>query len=201
MARYTGPRQRIARRYREPIFGHHPVLQRKNYPPGQHGRTFRRRKSDYGIRLEAKQKAKFIYGLLERQFRRFFEMAQRMPGNTGENLLQLLESRLDNVVYRMGFAKTRAQARQLVNHKHFRVNGKVVNIPSYLVKPGDVIEVREKSKDLEVIQEALNSSRPGQYHWLEVDRKNLKGRFIEYPQRNEIPEKIEERLIIEFYSR
>ena len=201
MARYTGPKQKIARRYREPLFGESKALKRKPYPPGQHGRGRRRKKSDYGIRLNAKQKAKFIYGVLERQFRRFFALAAKMEGNTGENLIKLLESRLDNVVYRMGFAPTRRAARQLVNHKHFRVNGRVVNIPSYLVKPGDIVEVREKSKDLEIIVDTLISYNPRQYSWLEVDKKEMKGKFLQYPERSEVPENIEERYIVEFYSR
>ena len=201
MARYTGPKQKIARRYREPLFGESKALKRKPYPPGQHGRSRRRKKSDYGIRLNAKQKAKFIYGVLERQFRRFFALASKMEGNTGENLIKLLESRLDNVVYRMGFAPTRRAARQLVNHKHFRVNGRVVNIPSYLVKPGDIIEVREKSKDLEIIVNTLTSYNPRQYSWVEVDKKEMKGKFLQYPERSEVPENIEERYIVEFYSR
>ncbi len=201
MARYTGPKQKIARRYREPLFGESKALKRKPYPPGQHGRSRRRKKSDYGIRLNAKQKAKFIYGVLERQFRRFFALASKMEGNTGENLIKLLESRLDNVVYRMGFAPTRRAARQLVNHRHFRVNGRVVNIPSYLVKPGDIIEVREKSKDLEIIVDTLTSYNPRQYSWVEVDKKEMKGKFLQYPERSEVPENIEERYIVEFYSR
>ncbi len=201
MARYTGPLQKIARRYREPLFGESKALKRKPYGPGQHGRSRRRKKSDYGIRLDAKQKAKFIYGVLERQFRRYFKIAERMHGNTGENLMKVLESRLDNVVYRMGFAPTRRAARQLVNHKHFRVNGTVVNIPSFLVKPGDIIEVREKSKDLEIIVNTLESYNPRQYSWVEVDKKEMKGKFLQYPEREELPENIEERYIVEFYSR
>ncbi len=201
MARYTGPKQKIARRYREPLFGESKALKRKNYGPGQHGRSRRRKKSDYGIRLDAKQKAKFIYGVLERQFRRYFKIAERMHGNTGENFLKVLESRLDNVVYRMGFAPTRRAARQLVNHKHFRVNGIVVNIPSYLVKPGDIIEVREKSKDIEIIVDTLERYNPRQYSWVEVDKVDMRGKFLQYPERNELPENIEERYIVEFYSR
>ncbi len=201
MARYRGPKQRIARRFGEPIFGPHKALERKPYPPGQHGKTKRRKKSDYGIRLEAKQKAKFIYGILEKQFKRLFQKAAKMPGNTGENLMRLLEARLDNVVYRMGFAPTRRAARQLVSHKHVRVNGRVVNIPSYQVKPGDVIEIREKSKDLMVIEESLKHANPHQYPWIEVDKKEKKGKFIHYPERDQIPENINERLIVEFYSR
>ena len=201
MARYTGPKQKIARRYREPIFGESKALRRKPYPPGQHGRSRRRKKSDYGIRLNAKQKAKFIYGVLERQFRRFFKLAAKMEGNTGENLIKLLEARLDNTVYRMGFAPTRRAARQLVSHKHFRVNGRVVNIPSYILKPGDVVEVREKSKDIEIIVETLERSNPRQYSWLEVDKKAMRGKFLQYPEREEVPENIEERYIVEFYSR
>ena len=207
MARYTGPKLRISRRFREPIFGmacEHQKgkgLRKKPYPPGEHGRSRRRKKSDYGVRLEAKQKAKFIYGMLERQFRRFFKMASRMKGNTGENFIRLLESRLDNVVYRMGFAPTRPSARQLVTHKHFRVNGVVVNVPSYLVKPGDIIEVREKSKDIPIIVNAIQRSDFRRFSWIEVDKKAMKGKFLQYPERNEVPEKIEERYIVEFYSR
>ena len=201
MARYTGPKQKIARRYREPLFGESKALKRKPYPPGQHGRSRRRKKSDYGIRLNAKQKAKFIYGVLERQFRRFFALASKMEGNTGENLIKLLEARLDNTVYRMGFAPTRRAARQLVNHKHFRVNGRVVNIPSYILKPGDIVEVREKSKDIEIIVDSIERYNPRQYSWLEVDKKAMKGKFLQYPERAEVPENIEERYIVEFYSR
>nr|BCX00609.1 MAG: 30S ribosomal protein S4 [Bacteroidota bacterium] len=200
MARYRGPRQKIARRYREPIFGPSKALERKPYPPGQHGPNRRGKVSEYAIQLAEKQKAKFIYGLLERQFRNLFEKAQRRKGNTGENLLQLLESRLDNTVYRMGFARTRAQARQLVVHRHILVNGQVVNIPSYLLKPGDIVQVRPKSQNLQVIREAVQRTRR-QFPWLEVDRKTFTGKFLEMPSREDIPENIRESLIVELYSK
>lgn len=201
MARYTGPRTKIARKFMEPIYGYDKYFERKKYPPGQHGLARKRKKlSDYGLRLREKQKAKSIYGLLERQFKRLFEVASRKHGVTGVVLLQLLESRLDNVVYRLGFAKTRRQARQLVTHKHIEVNGQVVNIPSYLVKPGDVISVREKSKNLDIILHAAQGHKNA-YSWLELNTEKLTGKFLNYPEREAIPENINEQYIVEFYSK
>ncbi len=201
MARYTGPKTKIARRFGEPIYGPDKYFERRKYPPGQHGRMRKRRKvSVYGMQLNEKQKAKYIYGVLERQFRRLFKEAQRMKGKTGENLLQLLESRLDNVVYRLGIAPSRPAARQLVSHKHILVNGRVVNIPSYIVKPGDIIAVREKSKTLEVIQNSVKNNRK-KYPWLEWDENLMAGKFLYRPTREEIPEHIQELLIVELYSK
>ncbi len=200
MARYRGPRQKLARRFREPIFGPSKALERKPYPPGQHGRTRRAKESEYAIQLKEKQKVKYMYGLLERQFRNLFEKAARKKGITGENLLKMLEARLDNTVFRLGFARTRPQARQLVTHGHIMVNGQVVNIPSYQLRPGDIIEVRPKSKKLLVIQEAVQRHRRT-FPWLEVDREALQGKFLDYPNREDIPEKIQEYLIVELYSK
>ncbi len=202
MARYIGPKSKIARKFGEPIFGPDKALEHKNYPPGQHGMARRRKKtSEYGIQLREKQKAKYTYGVLERQFRKLFEQAQRSKGITGEELLKLLESRLDNVVYRLGIAPTRAAARQLVGHKHITVNGKVTNIPSFLVRPGDVVAVREKSKTLEVISDALGSKRYVKFAWLEWDNSQFSGKFLNRPEREEIPENIKEQLIVELYSK
>ncbi|HNS29078.1 MAG TPA: 30S ribosomal protein S4 [Tenuifilaceae bacterium] len=202
MARYTGPRTKIARKFGEPIFGPDKVLEKKNYPPGMHGNTKKRRKvSEYGVQLQEKQKAKFIYGMLERQFSNLFEKASRMQGVTGVTLLQLLESRLDNVVYRLGIAPTRAAARQLVSHRHIAVNGKIVNIPSFSLKPGDVVAVREKSKSLEVITDSLSTNRYSKYSWLEWDKDQLIGKYLNNPERSDIPENIKEQLIVELYSK
>ena len=202
MARYTGPRQKIARRFGEPIFGPSRVLSRKNYPPGIHGRFKRGNKvSEYGRQLMEKQKAKMVYGLLERQFRRFFEMASRMKGNTGENLLQLLERRLDNVVYRMGFARTRPAARQLVTHGHILVDGKRVNIPSYLVSPGQVIALSPKAQQREALAKTFQDQSRAKYPWLEVRKSEFAGTFLYVPSRAEIPENIQERFIVELYSK
>jgi len=202
MARYTGPRTKIARKFGEPIFGPDKVLEKKNYPPGMHGSTKKRRKvSEYGVQLQEKQKAKFIYGMLERQFSNLFEKASRMQGVTGVTLLQLLESRLDNVVYRLGIAPTRAAARQLVSHRHISVNGKIVNIPSFSLKPGDVVAVREKSKSLEVITDSLSTNRYSKYSWLEWDKDQLIGKYLNNPERSDIPENIKEQLIVELYSK
>lgn len=202
MARYTGPTTKIARKFGEPIFGPDKVLEKKNYPPGMHGLNKKRKKvSEYGTQLQEKQKAKFTYGVLERQFANTFEKASRMPGVTGEILLQLLESRLDNVVYRMGVAPTRAAARQLVSHRHITVNGKVVNIPSYSLKPGDLVGVREKSKSLEIITESLSSNRHTKYSWLEWSNDQLVGKYMTNPERSDIPENIKEQLIVELYSK
>ena len=201
MARYTGPKTKIARKFGEPIFGPDKVLSKKNYPPGQHGLNRRRKTSEYGLQLREKQKAKYTYGVLERQFRNLFEKASRKKGITGEVLLQLLESRLDNVVYRLGLAPSRPAARQLVLHKHITVNGKVVNIPSYQVEPGDVVAVREKSKSLEVINEALAGFNHAKYSWIEWDESVKGGKFLHVPQREDIPETIKEQLIVELYSK
>jgi len=202
MARYRGPKSKIARKFGEPIFGPDKVFEHKNYPPGMHGLSSRRRKtSEYGLQLKEKQKAKYTYGVLEKQFRNLFEKASAAKGVTGEVLLQLLESRLDNVVFRMGIAKTRAAARQFVSHKHITVNGKVVNIPSYSVKPGDVVGVREKSKSLEEITDSLHSRRSSQYEWIEWDSDQMIGKFLNRPEREEIPENIKEQLIVELYSK
>lgn len=202
MAKYTGPKTRIARKFGEPIYGSDKYFDKRNYPPGFHGPSRRRRKlSEYGIQLKEKQKAKYTYGVLEKQFANMFNKAQRTKGITGEVLLQLLESRLDNVVYRLGIANTRAAARQLVNHRHITVNGRVLNIPSYSVRPGDVIAVREKSKSLEVILNALAASSRSRISWLEWDNSLMTGRFISVPERSDIPENIKEQLIVELYSK
>lgn len=201
MARYTGPRTRIARKFGEAIFGPDKVLSKKNYPPGQHGNARKKKTSEYGIQLKEKQKAKYTYGVLEKQFRILFEKASRTKGIKGEVLLQLLEARLDNVVYRMGLAPTRAAARQLVSHRHIVVNGKVVNIPSFSVKPGQVIGVREKSKSLEVIVDALSGFNHSKYPWLEWDKSSMSGKFLHLPERTDIPENIKEQLIVELYSK
>lgn len=201
MARYTGPKTKIARKFGEPIFGEDKTLQRRNYPPGQHGQNKRRKTSEYGVQLREKQKAKYTYGVLEKQFRNLFEKASRLKGITGVILLQLLESRLDNVVYRLGVAPTRAAARQLVLHRHITVNGKVVNIPSYEVKAGDIIGVREKSKSLEVIQDALAGFNHSKYPWIEWDETIKAGKFLHLPEREDIPENIKEQLIVELYSK
>lgn len=201
MARYTGPKSRIARKFGEPIFGEDKVLSKKNYPPGQHGNNRRRKTSEYGTQLKEKQKAKYTYGVLERQFRNLFETAARTKGVTGEVLLQLLESRLDNVVYRLGIAPTRPAARQIVLHKHVTVNGKVVNIPSYRVQPCDVVAVREKSKSLEVINDNLAGFNHSKYPWIEWDESLKGGKFLHMPQREDIPEPIKEQLIVELYSK
>jgi len=202
MARYTGPKSKIARKFREPIFGPDKVLEKKNYPPGQHGNTRRRsKKSEYSIQLNEKQKAKYTYGMLEKQFRRFFDIASRKKGATGENLLKLCESRLDNVVFRLGVAPTRSGARQLVSHKHIKVNGELVNIPSYLVKPGDKVEVRERSKAMEVIKNSIAAARKGHYPWVEFDNGSMQGTFVNVPEREQIPENINEQLIVELYSK
>ncbi len=201
MARYTGPKTKIARKFGEPIFGDDKVLAKKNYPPGQHGANRRKKTSEYGAQLREKQKAKYTYGVLERQFRNLFEKAERTKGITGEVLLQLLESRLDNVVYRLGLATSRPAARQLVLHKHICVNGKNVNIPSYRVMPGEVVTVREKSKSLEVIADAMAGFNHSKYPWIEWDNSIKGGKFLHLPQREDIPETIKEQLIVELYSK
>ncbi|MBU0290210.1 MULTISPECIES: 30S ribosomal protein S4 [Hallella] len=201
MARYIGPKSRISRRFGEAIFGPDKVLAKRNFPPGQHGNDRRRKQSEYGSQLAEKQKAKYTYGVLERQFRNLFEKAAKSEGITGEVLLQLLESRLDNVVFRLGIAPTRAAARQLVGHKHITVDGKVLNIASYSVKPGQVIAVREKSKSLEVIEAALAGFNHSKYPWLEWDDNTKSGKFLHRPERADIPETIKEQLIVELYSK
>lgn len=202
MARYIGPKSKIARKLGDSVFGPDKYFEKKNYPPGMHGQNKRRRKtSEYGIQLKEKQKAKYTYGVLERQFRNMFQKASAAKGVTGEVLLQLLESRLDNVVFRIGIAPTRAAARQLVGHRHITVNGIIVNIPSYQLKPGDIIGVRERSKSLEAITDSLTSVRYAQYPWLEWDDAQMTGKFMNVPQREEIPENIKENLIVELYSK
>ncbi len=201
MARYRGPKQKKARRFKEPIFGASKALERKPYGPGQHGRSRFQRKSEYAIQLEEKQKAKYTYGLLEKQFRNLYEAASAKGGVTGENLLQALESRLDNTVFRLGFAKTRRQARQLVSHKHITVNGHTVNIPSYAIKAGDVISLRPKSRDLEVVDTSLTNAPRNKYKWVEIDSKLRTGKFLYTPTMEEIPENINVQLIVELYSK
>ena len=202
MARYTGPKSKIARRFRDPIFGPDKALDRKNYGPGQHGPSKRRgsKQSEYAIQLGEKQKAKYTYGILERQFSNIFEKASRMKGITGENLLQLCEARLDNTVYRLGIAPSRRAARQLVSHKHIVVNGEVINIPSYTLYAGDVISVREKSKSLEAIQSSLTTNNK-KYDWLDWDASSMTGKLLSIPSREMIPENIKEQLIVELYSK
>jgi small subunit ribosomal protein S4 len=201
MARYRGPRSKIARKFKEPIFGLDRSLEKKPYPPGQHGNSRRRGKvSEYALQLKEKQKAKYTYGLLEKQFLNLFKKASRKKGVTGENFLIMLESRLDNTVYRLGLSPTRAGARQLVTHKHITVNGDIVNIPSYSLKPGDIVAVREKSKSLEVINASLSRGNK-KFSWLEWDQPEKLGKFISYPERNQIPENINEQLIVELYSK
>ncbi len=201
MGRYIGPKTKIARKFGEPIYGADKAFEKKNYPPGQHGLARKRKKvSEYGTQLLEKQKAKAIYEVQEKQFRRAYEEAARMGGITGEDLLRLLESRLDNVVFRMGIAPTRAAARQLVSHRHITVGGNVINIASYSVRPGETIGVREKSKSLEVIQNALAGNRT-RYSWIEWDGSSMSGRFLQRPERAEIPENIREQLIVELYSK
>lgn len=200
MARYRGPKQKIARRFKEPIFGPSKALERKPHPPGQHGRGRRQKDSEYAIQLKEKQKAKHTYGLLERQFRNLFEKAARKKGITGENLLKFLEARLDNTVFRLGFSVTRRQARQLVNHGHVMVNDQVVDIPSAQVRSGDIISIRPRSRHLFVIQDAVKRTRRSA-PWLEVDRNRLRGKFLDYPNREDIPENIREQLIVELYSK
>jgi small subunit ribosomal protein S4 len=201
MARYTGPQTKIARKFGEAIFGDDKSFEKRNFPPGQHGTARRRgKKSEYAIQLQEKQKAKYTYGILERQFRNLFEKASRSKGITGEILLQLCESRLDNVVYRMGVAPSRRAARQLVSHRHITVNGSIVNIPSYILKPNDVVAVREKSKSLSTIDDALSGNK-SVYEWLNWNNETKTGTFINVPERLQIPENIKEQLIVELYSK
>ncbi len=201
MARYTGPKTKIARKFGEPIFGDDKSFEKKKYPPGQHGNNRRRgKKSEYAIQLMEKQKAKYTYGILEKQFRNMFEKANRSKGITGEVLLQLCEKRLDNVVYRLGLSPSRSGARQLVSHKHITVNGEVVNIPSYQVKPNDIVGVREKSKSLSVIEDSLSKSSEV-YEWLTWNSDKKEGTFVSVPERSQIPENINEQFIVELYSK
>jgi len=202
MARYRGPKSKIARKLGEPVFGPDKHYERRQYAPGQHGSSKRRRKmSEYGTQLLEKQKAKYTYGVLEKQFFNLFTEASRRKGITGENLLKMLESRLDNVVFRMGIGSTRRAARQLVSHRHIMVNGAVLNIPSYQVKPGDIISVRERSKSLVAITESLATGRHAKYPWLEWDGAEMAGKYLNMPERSDIPENIKEQLIVELYSK
>ena len=201
MAKYIGPKSKIARKFGEHIFGPDKVLSKRNFPPGQHGINRRKKTTEYGVQLKEKQKAKYTYGVLEKQFRNIFEKASRTKGITGEVLLQLLESRLDNIVYRLGMSPTRAGARQLVGHKHITVDGKVVNIPSFTVKPGQVVGVRERSKSLISITDSLASTNHSKYPWLEWDQSSLSGKYLHIPTREDIPENIKEQLIVELYSK
>ena len=201
MARYTGPKSKIARRFGDAIFGPDKVLSKRNFPPGQHGNNRRRKTSEYGIMLAEKQKAKYTYGVLEKQFRNMFEKAARTNGITGEILLQNLECRLDNIVFRLGIAPTRAAARQLVSHRHIVVDGKVVGIPSFSVKPGQIVGVREKAKSLEVIAAALAGFNHSKYPWIEWDESQKAGKLLYKPERADIPENIKEQLIVELYSK
>lgn len=201
MARYTGPKTRIARKFGETIFGEDKAFERRNYPPGQHGLAKRRgKKSEYAVQLMEKQKAKYTYGILERQFRNLFEKAAAASGVTGEILLQLCEARLDNVVYRMGIAPTRRGARQIVSHRHITVNGELVNVPSYHLKPGDIVAVREKSKSLEAIERSL-ANNSSVYEWMTFNNDTKQGTFVTVPQRLQIPENIKEQLIVELYNK
>ena len=200
MARYRGPKQKIARRFNEPLFGPSKALERKPNPPGQHGRNRRRRESEYAVQLKEKQKAKHTYGMLERQFRNLFQTAARKKGVTGENLLRFLEARLDNTVFRFGLGATRRQARQFVTHGHIMVNDQVVNIPSYQLRPGDVVAVRPRSRQCRLFHENVKRHRRA-YAWLEMDRKALCGKFLDFPSRQDIPENIREQLIVELYSK
>jgi small subunit ribosomal protein S4 len=202
MARYTGPRTKKSRSFGESIFGYDKAFEKRKYAPGQHGNSRKKGKvSEYAIQLKEKQKAKYTYGVLERQFYKTFEEAARKHGVTGENLLRLLEQRLDNTVFRLGFSPTRSAARQFVNHKHVTVNGRIVNIPSYTVKVGDIISIRDKSKNLEIVQESLNGANVKRYGWLELNTEKLEGKYVEIPNRDQIPENIKEQLIVELYSK
>lgn len=202
MGKYRGAKSKVARRFKEPIFGPDESVAKKPYPPGQHGPAKRRAKmSEYARQLSEKQKAKYTYGLMEKQFFNTFKKANRRKGITGENLLQSLESRLDNVVFRLGIAPTRAGARQLVNHRHISVNQQIVDVPSYSLTPGDIVEVRERSKSLEVVEDAVNKAQNRKYDWLDFDVKSKSGRYLNHPSRDEIPENINETLIVELYSK
>lgn len=201
MARFTGPKTKVSRKYGEPIFGANKALTKKPYGPGMHGRGRKKKQSEYAVQLAEKQKVKYIYGVLERQFAKTFDKAARKEGITGEILLRYLESRLDNAVYRLGISPTRRGARQLVLHKHITVNGEIVNIPSFYLSPGDIVAVREKSKSLEAITSSLAGKGSKRFSWLEWDQNSMVGKFVTYPQRDEIPEKIQEQLIVELYSK
>jgi len=201
MARYIGPKTKIARKFGDAIFGTDKYFDKRSYPPGQHGQSKKRKTaSEYSVQLQEKQKAKYTYGLLERQFRNLFEKATRRKGVKGENLLKLLEARLDNTIYRLGLAASRSQARQLVIHKHVSVNGAVVNVPSFTLKPGDKVGLRERSKNLSVVQDAM-AKRGKKFVWLTLDEKAVEGTFLDYPEREQIPENINEQLIVELYSK
>ena len=200
MARYRGPKQKIARRFKEPIFGPSKAFERKPHPPGQHGQSRRRSESEYAVQLKEKQKAKHIYGVLERQFRNLFEKAARKKGVTGENLLRFLEARLDNTVFRLGLGATRRQARQMVTHGHILVNNQVVSIPSYQLRPGDVVELRPRSRSCDAFLDNVKRSR-NRYAWLAMDKQTLRGKFLDLPERQDIPENIREQLIVELYSK
>jgi small subunit ribosomal protein S4 len=207
MGRYTGPKYKLSRREKQDLFnspkslaGKSP-LEKKNYPPGEHGQSRRQKISEYGLQLREKQKIKRMYGLFERQFRNCFEKANRQKGITGDNLIKLLERRLDNVVYRLGFAPTRVAARQLVSHRHIVVNDESVNIPSFIVSPGDIIKIREKSRKMDIIHNSLKRIRDNQYSWLTIDKANLSGTFVEIPERSEIPLNANEQLVVELYSK
>lgn len=201
MARYTGPKVKIGRKFGEPILGDSKVLKKKNYPPGMHGRNRRSKKSEYAIQLMEKQKAKYIYGVLERQFAKTFDKASRKDGITGENLLRYLEARIDNTVYRLGIAPTRRAARQLVLHKHILINGDIVNVPSFSLRPGDTIAIREKSKSVEAITQSLSARSTKKFGWLEWDATQMEGKFLNFPDREQIPENIQVQLIVELYSK
>ena len=201
MARFTGPRSKVSRRFNEPIFGASKALAKKAYGPGQHGRGRRKKQSEYAVQLMEKQKAKYTYGVLEKQFRNLFKKAAAKGGVTGDNLLQLLEARLDNTVFRLGIASTRRAARQLVSHGHITVNGGIVDVPSYSLKPGDVISVKSKSQTVIAILDSVSSSTVSSYSWLEFDSKDLTGKYLSVPERTEIPENIKEQLIVELYSK
>ncbi|MBS1613390.1 MAG: 30S ribosomal protein S4 [Bacteroidetes bacterium] len=201
MARYTGPKTKIARKFGEAIYGTDKYFDKRSYAPGQHGASKKRKtESEYAIQLKEKQKAKYTYGMLERQFRNLFEKAARKKGVTGDNLFKFLEARLDNTIFRLGFAASRQQGRQLVTHKHVTVNGEVVNIPSFTLKPGDVVGLRERSKNLTVVQDAI-SKKGKRFNWLVVDEKAVTGTFVDYPERDQVPENINEQLIVELYSK
>jgi small subunit ribosomal protein S4 len=207
MGRYTGPKYKLSRREKQDLFGSPKTLmgkspmEEKNYPPGEHGQSRRQKISEYGVQLREKQKIKRIYGLFERQFRNLFEKANRQKGITGDNLIKLLERRLDNVVYRLGFAPTRVAARQLVSHRHVIVNEKIVNVPSYTISAGDVIRVREKSKRMDAIHNSLKRVRDNQFPWLTIDKATLSGTFVQVPERSEIPLNANEQLVVELYSK
>jgi small subunit ribosomal protein S4 len=201
MARYTGPKSKISRKFGEPVMGPSKALTKKNYPPGQHGRGRRGKKSEYALQLQEKQKIKYTYGMLERQFARIFHLAAVKEGQTGANLIKLCESRLDNVVYRLGIAPTRRAARQLVSHKHITVNGEVMNVPSMLVKPGQLIAVREKSKSIESVTTSLSLNSAKKYSWLDYNASDMAGVFINYPDRDQVPENFNDQAVVELYNK